>query len=323
MDQQPQKTLGAFLGVYTPTILTILGVIMYLRFGWVVGSLGLRDTLLVVIAANGITLITTLSFSSMATNMRVGVGGAYFIISRSLGLGIGAAIGIPLFLSQAISVTLYSYGLAESLTIVWPDLPPAPVSVAIIVVVTAVSIYGAGFALKTQIPLLALVALSIVALAVGALFLTDPGDVLQYHSFDRINFWEGFAVFFPAVTGVMAGLSLSGDLKNPSRSIPIGAIGATLTGFAIYLIIPVLLSRGASVYELQHNSLVWLEIAPLGLFLVLPGLWGAILSSAVGSALGAPRTLQAVSRDQLANQRVREFVASEKGVRIALGITAV
>ncbi len=93
MEKQRRGNLGAFLGVYTPTILTILGVIMYLRFGWVVGHLGLFQTLLVVIVANAITLITTLSFSSMATNMKVGGGGAYFIISRSLGLGVGAAIG--------------------------------------------------------------------------------------------------------------------------------------------------------------------------------------------------------------------------------------
>ena len=232
MDKRSRGTLGAFLGVYTPTILTILGVIMYLRFGWVVGHLGLSETLIVVVVANLITLITTLSFSSMATNMKVGVGGAYFIISRSLGLGVGAAIGIPLFLSQAISVTLYAYGLAESLRIIVPELPLLPACLGTIVLVTAVSVYGAKFALKTQIPLLALVGLSLVGLVVGAF--TTPriemiGPVVPH--FEQVGFWVGFAVFFPAVTGVMAGLSLSGDLKNPSRAIPVGAIAATVTGF--------------------------------------------------------------------------------------------
>jgi len=85
--------LGTFIGVFTPTILTILGVIMYLRFGWLVGHLGLVRIVIVVVLANVITFITTRSFSAVATNARVGLGGAYFIISRSLGLELGGAIG--------------------------------------------------------------------------------------------------------------------------------------------------------------------------------------------------------------------------------------
>lgn len=323
MTDQPKGNLGAFLGVYTPTVLTILGVIMYLRFGWVVGHLGLYQTLLVVIIANAITLITTLSFSSMATNMKVGVGGAYFIISRSLGLGVGAAIGVPLFLSQAISVTLYAYGLAESLRIVWPNVPLLPVSVAVILMVSVVSLYGARFALKTQIPLLILVALSLAALAVGALLTTRMEPLpTALPEFTEVGFWIGFAVFFPAVTGVMAGLSLSGDLKNPSKAIPLGAIAATITGFVVYLMIPVLLTRAADSAQLQNDSLIWLKIAPFGVFLVLPGLWGAILSSAVGSILGAPRTFQAVCRDQIAGRRLRAFISGDMGIRVALALTS-
>jgi amino acid transporter len=289
----------------------------------VVGHLGLYKTILIVIVANAITITTTLSFSSMATNMKMGVGGAYFIISRSLGLGVGAAIGIPLFLSQAISVTLYAYGLAESFRIIWPDIPLLPASVAVVLFVTAVSFYGVRFALKSQIPLLVLVGVSLAALVTGALAFAriDPPTVVYPDAVD-VGFWIGFAVFFPAVTGVMAGLSLSGDLKNPSRAIPLGAIGAAVTGLVIYLTIPVLLSRAADAYQLQNDSLIWLRIAPLGALLILPGLWGAILSSAVGSVLGAPRTLQAVSRDQLGNQKLRAFVSGENGLRVALAITA-
>ncbi len=324
MEKQSQGKLGTFLGVFTPTILTILGVIMYLRFGWVVGHLGLYQTFLVVIIANSITLITTLSFSSMATNMKVGVGGAYFIISRSLGLGVGAAIGIPLFLSQAISVTLYAFGLAESLRIVWPSVPLLPAGIAVIIIVSVLSLYGSRFALKTQVPLLILVVFSLVAFAVGALILTRTEPILPIQpAFGEIGFWVGFAVFFPAVTGVMAGLSLSGDLKNPGKAIPLGAIAATVTGFLIYMLIPVLLIRSASTYQLQNDSLIWLKIAPLGAFLVLPGLWGAILSSAVGSVLGAPRTLQAVCRDQIGNQKLRTFISGDYGIRVALALTSI
>ncbi len=121
------RKLGTFYGVYSPTVLTILGVIMYLRFGWLVGHLGLVKVLPLVLLANVITLITTLSFSAVASNTQIGAGGAYYVISRSLGIEIGGAIGLPLYLSQAFSVTLYAYGLAESLRFVWPGLPLQPV----------------------------------------------------------------------------------------------------------------------------------------------------------------------------------------------------
>jgi potassium/chloride transporter 4/5/6 len=322
LEHSSKKTLGAFLGVFTPTILTILGVIMYLRFGWVVGHLGLVKTLLIVIIANSITLVTTLSFSSMATNMRVGVGGAYFIISRSLGLGVGAAIGLPLFLSQAVSVTLYSYGLAESFSIVWADIPLVPACIVIILAVGAVSFYGARFALRTQVPVLVLVGISVAALAVGAITVMRSEAAPIVRSVSGLSFWTGFAVFFPAVTGVMAGLSLSGDLKDPARAIPIGAIAAVATGLLVYLAVPVLLYFSADPAQLRTDSLIWLKIAPFGVFLVLPGLWGAVLSSAVGSVLGAPRTLQAIIRDQITDRRIRAFVAGQWGVRVALVLSA-
>jgi amino acid transporter len=318
---QEQRTLGTFLGVYTPTVLTILGVIMYLRSGWVLGNLGLTNTILLVILANSITLITTLSFSSMATNMKVGTGGAYFIISRSLGLGAGAAIGIPVFLSQAISITLYSYGLAESLSIVWPDIPLKTAAVVIILLITLLSLRGAKVALRAQIPLMVLVGLSLIALVVGAL-LADPVRDITGPEPRGVPFWVGFAVFFPAMTGVMAGLSLSGDLKSPAKAIPIGAVGAVLTGFAVYMLIPVFLNMGASTEQLKTDPLVWLQIAPYGPWLILPGLWGAVLSSAVGSMLGAPRTLQALIIDQSLRRHVRRFVGSANGLRLALAFSA-
>ena len=294
-----EATLGTFLGVYTPTILTILGVIMYLRFGWLVGHLGFLRVLIAVALANTITIITTLSFSSAATNSRVGVGGAYFIISRSLGLEIGGSVGLPLFFSQALSVTLYAFGLSESLRIVWPEVPVQTAAFVIVLAVAALSLVGARLALKIQIPLMAFIAISIIALGVGAIMKFSPEATLLTEPSGEIDFWKGFAILFPAVTGVLAGLSLSGDLRDPSRAIPWGAILAVITGFVVYLLVPVLLAMGASPDELRTEPMVWTRIAPLGPWLILPGLWGAIFSSAVASMLGAPRTLQALAIDRV------------------------
>lgn len=315
---RPNAKLGTFLGVFTPTILTILGVIMYLRFGWVVGHAGVGGALLIVCLANGITLITTLSLSSVATNARLGIGGAYYIISRSLGPEIGGAIGLPLFLAQAVSVTLYSYGLAESLRFVWPGVPVPAAAVAVILGVAALAYRGVGSALRSQIPILGLIALSLLLLALGAVFCEGPAGPGGTGGSGEVPFWTIFAVFFPAVTGIMAGLGFSGDLRDPQRSIPRGALAACLTGFAVYLVVPILLVLGADAETLRNDPLVWTRVAPLGALLVLPGLWGAIFSSAVGSILGAPRTLQALARDHLAPRSLA--AVAEEGGEPVLGL---
>ncbi len=299
-----KRTLGTFLGVFTPTVLTILGVIMYLRFGWLVGSLGLFRVLAVVLLANMITFITTLSFSAVATNAKVGAGGAYFIISRSLGLELGGAIGVPLFLSQAFSVTLYAYGLAESFRIIWPELPIQPVTFLVIAAVGLLAVAGADKALRIQVIFMGFVGISLIALAAGVFARSSEVPMVIHPPSGSVGFWAGFAVFFPAVTGVMAGLGLSGDLRDPGRSIPLGSILAVSVGFLIYMIVPVLLAFGADPNELREDPLIWTRISVLGPYLVLPGLWSAIFSSAVGSILAAPRTLQALARDGLAPRRL-------------------
>lgn len=296
----PSGQLSTFLGVFTPTVLTILGVILYLRVGWVVGQVGLWRTLLIVTLAHAISLATTLSLAAIATNTRIGIGGAYFMVSRNLGLEVGGAIGLPLFLSQVLSVTLYAYGLAESLQIVWPGIPLGTAAFVTIMLVGALVWRGADFALKAQLPILFLIAASLGVLAFGAV--AGPATTVETAPSESIQagFWPVFAVFFPAVTGIMAGLSLSGDLAEPRRAIPRGALLATLIGFLVYLLVPVILAVGSDRETLLNDPMVWTKIALFGPWLVLPALWGAIFSSTVGSMLGAPRTLQALALDRLA-----------------------
>lgn len=322
--ESSERRLGAFLGVFTPTILTILGVIMYMRTGWLVGHMGLMRALLIVLCANVITLITTFAFSSVATNGRIGAGGAYYIISRSLGLSIGGSVGFPLFFSQVFSVTLYSFGLAESLRIVWPALPMQSVTLAVIIGVGFLSMLGAGLALRTQIPLMALIGISLGAFAVGAGIRAHGQHLPLELPSGAVSFWMGFAVFFPAVTGIMAGLSLSGDLRDPQHAIPRGSLGAVGLGALIYLCVPILLALSATPEELRTDAMIWLKIAPLGSFLILPALWGAIFSSAVGSMLSAPRTLQAMARDGLLPRFfARRSLAAGFAVTMGIALAAV
>jgi amino acid transporter len=307
----PAPKFGTFLGVYTPSALTILGLIMYLRFGWVLGNLGLGVTMLVVVLASSITLITGLSASALATNMRVGVGGEYFLISRSLGIELGGAVGIPLFLCRTLSITFYSFGLAESILALGvpagQELSPVLVQVLaaiLVILTTAVSGRSASVALKLQVPIMIAVGLSLVALAIGVSSggFRSPEWTPTYRTAPA-GFWFVFAVFFPAVTGFTAGIGMSGDLKDPQRSIPKGTLLAVLTGALVYLIVPVLLATTMrmSPAEMAASGIgSWTQVAVLGAWLVYPGIWGAILSSAFGSALGGPRVLQALATDGLA-----------------------
>ena len=230
-SQAPQSAekFGTFLGVYTPSVLTILGLIMYLRFGWVVGNVGLPLTLLIVLLASSMTFITALSASAIATNMRVGVGGEYYMVAHSLGLELGGAIGIPLFLCRTLSITFYSYGLAESIVTLFPT-GSGPGSDRLGAdhrgrhrdrdhrrvgqerrsgAEDADADHGRGGALAASPS-------SSVSLTGDQ---QAPEIVATYRTAPE-GFWFVFAVFFPAVTGFTAGIGLSGDLKDPRRRSP-------------------------------------------------------------------------------------------------------
>jgi len=288
--------LGTFGGVFTPSILTILGVIMYLRFGWVVGNVGLLGTLLIVTLATLITFLTALSVAAIATDQRVRIGGAYYMISRSLGIEAGGSIGIPLFIALALSVALYTVGFAESVVGVFPSLNFKAVGLITTVGVAILAMISARVAIRAQYFIMFGIALSLISLLFGSPL--EESSIEMWGAADRHSesFWVVFAVFFPAVTGIMAGVNMSGDLENPSKSIPKGTFYAIGVGYLIYMTLPVILANRADALTLIEDPLIMRKIALWG-DAILIGVWGATLSSAVGSILGAPRVLQALARD--------------------------
>ncbi len=291
-----KEGLGTFGGVFTPSILTILGVIMYLRFGWVVGNVGLTGTLVIVTLSTSITFLTAMSIAAIATDQRVRTGGAYYMISRSLGIESGGAIGIPLYFAQALSVALYTVGFAESLVNVFPQLNFRIVGLTTTIAVAGLALISARVAIRAQYFIMFGIAISLLSFVFGGPVPPSDPAVIETAERQSEGFWVVFAVFFPAVTGIMAGVNMSGDLKNPSKSIPMGTFAAIGVGYLIYMTLPVLLAGRADAASLIENPLIMRDMAWWG-DAILIGVWGATLSSAVGSILGAPRVLQALARD--------------------------
>lgn len=289
------RTLGTFGGVFTPSFLTIIGVIMYLRFSWVVGNAGLFQTLLIVVLANTITAISALSIASIGSNERMETGGAYFMVSRVLGFQTGGSIGIPLFISQALSISLYVIGFAIALSAVIPDLPITLVAIGTMLILAVLGLLGAGLMIKVQYVILGVILLSFVSIGLGF----KPVELHLAPAYaEGLDFWAVFAVFFPAVTGILAGVSMSGDLKEPAKSIPRGTLLAVAAGFLVYLLVPIMLAMSIPREALADE--VALRNASRWPFLVTAGVVGATLSSAIGSLLAAPRTLQALAQDGIA-----------------------
>ncbi|NJN22238.1 MAG: Na-K-Cl cotransporter, partial [Leptolyngbya sp. RL_3_1] len=218
MSKEMTKTTGlnTFGGVFTPSILTILGVIMYLRFGWVIGHVGLWGTLTIVTISTTITFLTGLSISAISTDQVVKGGGAYYMISRSLGIEPGGAVGIPLYFAQALSVALYTLGFAESLVAVFPQLNQTLVALITTILVTLLALKSAEIAIRAQYFIMAAIVLSLISLAFG--HPVEPTTLTSTEMPGSVSFWAVLAVFFPAVTGIMAGVSMSGDLKEPTRA---------------------------------------------------------------------------------------------------------
>lgn len=309
-----QKKFGTFQGVFTPTVLTILGVIMYLRLPWIVGQAGVLGALAIVLLAVAITGCTALSMSSITTNIRIGAGGAFSIISQSLGLEMGGSIGVPLYFSQAFAIAMYVFGFREGWLSIFPDHADYALLIdfGTFALVAGIAAISTSFAFRIQYVMMAIIFGSIVSICLGLfynsmtaghapeameMFGAYPGEFdLKTRSFDgNSSFWIAFAVFFPAVTGVMAGANMSGDLANPRKNIPQGTLSAMALTALIYIGMVFVAAMLAAPETMQKNYNVFLDYAawkPI----VVAGLLGATFSSALGSFVGAPRILLALGQ---------------------------
>lgn len=331
--------------VFFTAISTILGAIMFLRFGYAVGNVGFLGTLGIIIIGHLVTIPTAMAIAEIATNQKVEGGGEYYIISRSFGLVIGSTIGIALYLSQAVSVAFYIMAFAEAFNSFFDwilstyEVPwiveyllglKQTVSIPALFLLTAVVLTkGADLGVKMLYAVVVILFLVMIAFFVGGNYVdvggvagtAEGGFAWMAHLGDGKNpgtaedFFKVFAIIFPAFTGMTAGVGLSGDLKNPSRSIPLGTMAGTVSGMIIYVFIAWKLTVSATPGALADtNRLVMADIAWQGYWLIPVGLAAATISSALGSLMVAPRTLQAIARDNiLPNAKVNKWLAIGRG----------
>ncbi len=298
------KKFGTFGGVFTPSILTILGVIMYLRLPWIAGQAGLLVTIGIILLAHLISVTTGLSVSSIATDKKVKAGGTYYMISRSLGLPIGGTLGLALFVGLSFSVSLYLIGFAESFLSYWGfEVTKNTIRFAgtiMLISVTIITFISTSLAIKTQYFIMTAIILSLLSIFLGN-HSYAPTEPLINSISTAAPFIVLFGIFFPAVTGFEAGVSMSGDLQDPKKSIPFGTISAISIGLVVYIILAFFFTYSVSADLLFNdpNALLKISLIPE---LVIAGIWGATLSSAFGSILGAPRILQATSTDKITHK---------------------
>jgi amino acid transporter len=433
VDEQSteQAKFGTWDGVWVSCMLNIFGVIMYLRLGWVVGNAGILGAIAIILLSGAVTLLTTLSMSAIATNGNVKGGGAYFLISRSVGPAIGASIGVLFTIGLCIAVSLYVIGFCDSILEVMGtqgnvggvmyevvqgfgeveidegvfvnagnsitgcyvnDIRILGILVCTVLILMA--IIGIGWVINLQLFLIALILATILSFLIGTGFVDTPtwnhsfdpngtvarpaegfmgwgfvdenGDSLimanlfpkyakktsadtkidfsnaanfgssiarkftglgsalscaasppsdngntslnvfntsstamsEPETFGEYSFFEVFAIFFPACTGIMAGANISGLLANPGKNIPTGTLHAVLWSTIGYSIMAIFVGAVTTREALQTNYFIMngIELTP---WLVWAGIFAATFSSALASIIGAPQLLMAVAKDDL------------------------
>ncbi|KAF4526779.1 hypothetical protein B566_EDAN012319 [Ephemera danica] len=343
-------------------LLNIWGVMLFLRLSWVVGQAGIVEGLLIITLANVVTLVTAISMSAVSTNGQISAGGIYYMISRSLGPEFGGAIGLMFTLANSIAVSMYIVGFCESLQDLVASFGGAVmidgglndirvVGIITLIGILVLAIIGMDWVTRFQMGLMFVLLFSQVDFIIGSFWgpLDDEERAKGFIGYDSKTFWtnmdadyrnyEGvdhdffsvFAVFFPAVTGIVAGANLSGDLKDPGSAIPLGTLLAIAVTFVSYFGYAVMLGgcvlRDASgnvteymmgynesvenaynyvtnctgrecVYGLEVDSQA-MELVSIWGPLIYGGCFAATLSSAIASLVGAPRVLQALAKDKL------------------------
>ncbi|OAR00385.1 hypothetical protein LLEC1_00999 [Akanthomyces lecanii] len=323
--KKPAK-LGLTSGVFIPVFLNILSILMFLRFGLILGQVGFLGFLGLMLTAYCVDLLTTLSLSAIASNGEVKGGGAYYLISRSLGPEFGGSIGILFFLAQALNSAMNCVGLIDCIRLYvghsfpqgyWTSYGLQTVALALC---TGLCLLGSAVFSKASNALLIIMTVSIISIPLSAALKSPFRDVENGVEFTGLSFqtfssnmlppqhstaYQGvktfrdlFGILFPATSGIFAGASMSGDLKNPSTTIPRGTLWAMLATFIVYLIVIVSMAASTTHASFLANANI-LSAISLSSPVIFAGECAVTFFSATMGVIGAAKLFQALAKDKL------------------------
>jgi potassium/chloride transporter 4/5/6 len=327
--------MGTLRGVFLPCLQNIIGIILFVRMPWIIGVAGIGLTLVILLMGISCTLLTTMSMSAIATNGMVAAGGAYYMISRSLGKELGVSVGLLFFLSTSVSIAVYMVGAVEILVdYISRDIGSFIISrvnqtrffgTLLLMLLTIASLFGMRFSGRASLFFLTGLIVSMVAIYVGIFSSNRPGvptEVIVGFPGDfnenfgpgfrkedmngnvaDVDFFKLFAIFFPSVTGIMSGSNRSGSLKEPGVSIPKGTFAAIgTTGILYFLFIALMGTVCTGEFLRTRLSPYGLPVAVVSWPDGLVTLIGCLLTC-IGAGLqclaGASRVMQSIARDDV------------------------
>ncbi|KAF5864318.1 hypothetical protein ETB97_008096 [Aspergillus alliaceus] len=331
------EKLGTFSGVFVPTTLNVLSILMFLRFGFILGQAGLLGMLGLLVVSYTINLVTTMSLSAIATNGTVKGGGAYYLISRSLGPEFGGSIGIVFYLGYVLNTGMNAVGLVDCFTqnfgtesgtlsnfleegfwwqYLWGTI--------ILLICTGICLAGSSIFSRASNGLLIILLVATFSIPVSAISM-KPFSIPKLHvTFTGMrlqtllenlkprltkgaagsqirgkeNFQDLFGILFPATGGIFAGASMSGDLKNPSQSIPKGTLSGLALTFITYSIVIVSMAASVTRESLYKNADI-IQVTNASGIVILLGEFATTFFSALMGVIGSAKLLQAIARDNL------------------------
>ncbi|KAL4890936.1 amino acid permease-domain-containing protein [Aspergillus ambiguus] len=331
------EKLGTFSGVFVPTTLNVLSILMFLRFGFILGQAGLLGMFGLLAVSYLINLVTTMSLSAIATNGTVRGGGAYYLISRSLGPEFGGSIGIVFYLGYVLNTGMNAVGLVDCFTQnfgtesgSWANFLQEGFwwqylwSTIILFLCTGICLAGSSIFSRASNGLLVILLVATFSIPVSAIFMkpftipkmgvTFTGVRLQTLLENlkprltkgaagsqlptRENFQDLFGILFPATGGIFAGASMSGDLKNPSKSIPKGTLSGLALTFVTYSIVILAMAASVTRDSFYKNTNV-VQIANLSEVVILLGEFATSFFSSLMGVIGSAKLLQAIARDSI------------------------
>lgn len=297
MTQTPsKKKFGTFAGIFVPNVTMMFGVILFLRLGMIIGHVGPWQFAAIVAISLALMIITSFSIAMIATNMKVGKGGVYYLISRSLGIEIGSAVGLALCLSQLVCLSLCISAFAYSFILIYPNISLEIVEIVTLSVLTIVSLVSVNLAIRAQTGIFI-----ILFCAAGSIFFGSmdgiqlPGEGIPSEPYN-FTFWKAFALFYPAMTGIEAGMAMSGSLRNPSRSLTWGNISSLLVVGFTYFFIGLFIYFSIPSYLLREHPFLLINFSPWE-WLIYLGIWCAAISSSLGCLIGCSRMVQSLAGD--------------------------